>query len=83
MENNWLDHLDSVGANYIEANESVSDKDLFIELKSAERRQKKVDTGLRLLDINGESELDNARKVLIQESTELMNLFSSILQKKE
>jgi hypothetical protein len=35
----------SVGANYIEANEALSKKDLYIELKSPEKRQEKADIG--------------------------------------
>ena len=35
----------SVGTNYIEANESLSKKDLFLESKFVEKRQRKVNTG--------------------------------------
>lgn len=73
----------SVGANYIEANESVSDKDFVHRIKICRKEAKESRYWLRLLDINGENELDNSRKVLIQESTELMNIFGSILQKKK
>ncbi len=53
----------SVGANYIEANESRY--------------------WLKLIDIEGENEQEKARKELEKESTELMNIFGSILRKSE
>ncbi len=73
----------SVGANYIEANESISDKDFDHRIKICRKEAKESRYWFRSLDISAENELDKARKVLIEESTELMNIFGSILQKKE
>ncbi len=73
----------SVGAIYIEANESISDKDFVHRIKVCRKEAKESRYGFRSLDISAENELDKARKVLIEESTELMNIFGSILQKKE
>ena len=73
----------SVGAIYIEANESISDKDFVHRIKICRKEAKESRYWFRSLDISAENELDKARKVLIEESTELMNIFGSILQKKE
>ena len=71
----------SVGANYIEANESLSKKDFRMRVKISRKEAKESRYWLRLVDTFEDKELEIERTDLIQESTELMNIFGSILQK--
>ena len=71
----------SVGANYIEANESLSKKDFRMRVKISRKEVKESRYWLRLVDTFDDEELEIERTYLIQESTELMNIFGSILQK--
>jgi four helix bundle protein len=71
----------SVGANYIEANESLSKKDFTMRIKICRKEAKESRYWLRLIETNQESELEEDRRSLVEESTELMNIFGSILQK--
>jgi len=73
----------SVGANYIEANEALSKKTSLCELRSPGKNLKRVVTGLRLVDTGWRNESEQERQTLIQESTELMKIFGSILKKSE
>jgi four helix bundle protein len=70
----------SVGANYIEANESLSKKDFKMRVKISRKESKESRYWLRLIDVNSNIELDKERKKLIQEATELMKIFGSILE---
>ena len=70
----------SVGANYIEANESLSKKDFLLRIKICKKEAKESRYWLLLIDANI-SELVEMQKRLIQESTELMKIFGSILEK--
>jgi len=65
----------SVGANYIEANESLGKKDFAMRIKISRKEAKESRYWLKL------SESKKEREVLIQESTELMNIFGAILRK--
>ena len=71
----------SVGANYIEANESISKKDFIFRIKICRKESKESRYWLRLLDTENDAELDLEREDLIRESTELMKIFGAILQK--
>ena len=71
----------SVGANYIEANESLSKKDFRMRVKISRKEVKESRYWLRLIDISDDEGLEIERTYLIQESTELMNIFGAILQK--
>ena len=71
----------SVGANYIEANESLSKKDFRMRIKISRKESKESRFWLRLVDTFDDEELENEKGCLIQESTELMNIFGAILQK--
>ena len=69
----------SVGANYIEANESISKKDFIYRIKICRKESKESRYWLNLMLIN--SKLEEQREQLIQESTELMKIFGSIIEK--
>lgn len=71
----------SIGANYIEANEALSKKDFVMRIKICRKEAKESRLWLRLVDTGNEPDLEAERKNLIQEATELMNIFGSILRK--
>jgi four helix bundle protein len=71
----------SVGANYIEANESVSKKDFVLRVRIARKEAKESRYWLRLLDADAVAEVERERDALIQEATELMRILGAILQK--
>jgi four helix bundle protein len=71
----------SVGANYIEANESLGKKDFRMRIKISRKEAKESRYWLRLVDTSEDEELELERIYLIKESTELMNIFGAILKK--
>lgn len=70
----------SVGANYIEANEAVSKNDFKYRIKVCRKESKESRYWLRLLELR-DAEQEEERQALVQEATELMKIFGSILQK--
>lgn len=70
----------SVGANYIEANESLSKKDFAMRIKICRKEAKESIYWLKLLNIDNQK-LNSRRNDLIQEATELMKIFGAILEK--
>ena len=71
----------SVGANYIEANESLGKKDLAMRIKICRKEAKESRYWLNLVNTRGHDDCDRERQELVQEATELMNIFGAILQK--
>ncbi len=72
----------SVGASYIEANESLSDKDFIFRTKICKKEAKESGYWLRLiLETNDNFAEEETGKILLQESTELKKIFSSIISK--
>jgi len=72
----------SIGANYIEANEALGKKDFQMRIKISRKEAKECRYWLRLIETGDEK--DNLeRTALIQEATELMNIFGAILRKSE
>jgi four helix bundle protein len=71
----------SVGANYIEANESLSKKDFLMRAKISRKEAKESKYWLRLIDTQEQKEIEKDRATLVQESTELVQIFSSIINK--
>ena len=71
----------SVGANYIEANESLSKKDFICRLKICRKEAKETRYWLRLIETADAPELE--REALVQEAQELMNIFGAIVRKSE
>ena len=71
----------SVGANYIEANESLSKKDFLMRAKISRKEAKESRYWLRLIDTQNKDDLEIERATLVQESTELVQIFSSIINK--
>ncbi len=73
----------SVGANYIEANEALSKKDFLMRIKISRKESKESRYWLRLVDTCGDQKLEAQRHELMQEATELMSIFGSIVRKSE
>ena len=73
----------SVGVNYIEANDSLSNKDFIMRIKICRKEAKESRYWLRLIDPGDESARENERKDLERDATELTNIFGSILRKTE
>jgi len=61
----------SIGANYIEANESLGDKDCLFHIRISRKEAKETRYWLRLLDLSGQVELETERQALVQEADEL------------
>ena len=69
----------SVGANYIEANESLSKKDFVFRIKICKKEAKESGYWIRLiLESNDNIVEEKNGKLLLQESFELKKIFSSI-----
>ncbi len=73
----------TVGANDIEANEALGKKDFLMHLKISRKESKESRFHLRLIDPGEVLDLERERDFLIQESTELMNIFGAIIRKSE
>ena len=71
----------SVGANYIEANESLSKKDFLMRIKICRKEAKESRYWLLLFDVEGMHDLEKERLRLVQEATELMMIFGAIIRK--
>ena len=69
----------SMGANYIEANEALSKKDFTMRIKICRKEAKESKYWLKLLDCP--ESLEDERRFLINESDELMKIFSAIMRK--
>ena len=73
----------SVGANYIEANESISRKDLAFRIKICKKEAKESVYWLKLLDTEGKNDLEISVEKKIKEANELVLIFMAILKKVE
>jgi four helix bundle protein len=72
-----------VGANYIEANESLSKKDFRMRVKICRKEAKESRYWLRLVDTANDKDLGRDQNSLVKEASELMNIFGAILQKSQ
>ncbi|MDO8470190.1 MAG: four helix bundle protein [bacterium] len=70
----------SVGANYIEANESVSRKDFLLRVKISKKESREAIYWLELVQCSNE-QCEVRRRELIREATELMKILGSIVEK--
>ena len=73
----------SVGANYIEANESLSKRDFVLRTKICRKEAKEARYWLRLVDTGNDPAPATERDALVQEATELTSIFGAILRKTE
>ncbi|MFH1904400.1 MAG: four helix bundle protein [bacterium] len=70
----------SVGANYIEANESLSKKDFAMRIKICRKEAKESRYWLNLIDTRNNADCDKERMNLDQEALELTRIFGSIVE---
>jgi four helix bundle protein len=68
----------SVGANYIEANESLSKKDFVMRIKICRKEAKETEYWLSMIDAPA---LNSEREKLLSESIELRKIFGAIIEK--
>lgn len=71
----------SIGANYIEANESLSRKDFVMRIKISRKEAKESTFWLKLISVSDNLEAERVR--LTKESIELMKILSAILRSAE
>jgi four helix bundle protein len=68
----------SVGANYIEANESLSKKDFVMRVKICRKEARETEYWLNLINV---PVLNSEREKLLAESIELRKIFGAIIEK--
>ncbi len=73
----------SVGANYIEANESLSKKDFVLRIKICRKEAKESACWPKIVDAAGEADLDEERTAIVREAGELVSIFDAILRKSQ
>ncbi|HEX7042072.1 MAG TPA: four helix bundle protein [Patescibacteria group bacterium] len=67
----------SIGANYIEANESLSKKDFKMRIMICRKEAKETCYWLKLIS----TENENERTKLLNEATEILKIFGAIYEK--
>ena len=72
----------SIGANYIEANEAVSDKDFLHRAKISKKEAKETIYWLNLIECS-DYYSENCKKEIITECTEIMNILGTIIINKK
>ena len=70
----------SPGANYIEANENLGEKDFKMKIKICRKEAKETAYWLRLVILDSSENMENERKSLRQEAIELKLIFTAILK---
>lgn len=73
----------SIGANYIEANESLSKKDFLVRIRIARKEAKESAYWLRLLDTQANENVEREREELTKEARELMRILAAIMRNSE
>ncbi len=73
----------SIGANYIEANESLGKKDFLMRIKICRKEAKESRYRLRLIDTGGKTEIEKERDFLENEACELTHIFGAIVTKSQ
>lgn len=70
----------STGANYIEANESLSQKDFQMRIKICRKEAKESAYWIRLIIETNDEKFSEEGKILLNEAIELKKIFSSMLK---
>jgi four helix bundle protein len=73
----------SPGANYIEANETLGDKDFKMKIKTCRRESKESRYWLRLVVSDRSENSEEERAYLRQEAKEFILIFTAILKKRD
>ena len=71
----------STGASYIEANNALGKKDFRMRIRICCKEAKECSYWLRSIDLGPRTGLRHMHQKLLQESTELMSIFGTILWK--
>jgi four helix bundle protein len=71
----------SIGANYIEANESLGEKDKKMKIRISKKESKESRFFCCLVETDNSKSQEDERKYLVNEATELMNILGAILKK--
>lgn len=71
----------SIGANYIEANEALGEKDRLMKLRISRKEAKETFYWLTLIKNSNDLHNDSQILYLVKESSELLKIFSSIIEK--
>jgi len=71
----------SIGANYIEANDSLSKKDFIMRAKISKKEAKESAYWLKLLVVPDSQEIERAS--LLREANELVNILGAIIRNSE
>ena len=71
----------SIGANYIEANESLSKKDFAMRIKISRKEAKETVYWLRLIKETNTFQQSEKLESLMNEGIELKKIFSAIIEK--
>jgi len=79
IANQLIRSATSIGANYIEAHESLGKKDFLMRVKICRKEAKETIYWLKLVEPSKEEE--HTREWLIAEATELMKIFGAIVEK--
>jgi len=70
-----------VAANYIEANESISKKDFYHRIKISRKEAKESTLWASLCDIGNDLSLKDIQNWIIDESMQLIKIFTAIISK--
>lgn len=70
----------SIGANYREANDALGKKDFYMRIKICRKEAKETKYWLELI-LHSNSDFDKEIEPLIIEATELIKIFSSMINK--
>lgn len=70
----------SIGANYIEADEALGKKDFLMRIRICRKESKESAYWLKLLECNNH-ESERKRQTLIDEATQFVKIFNSIVEK--
>ncbi len=71
----------SIGANYIEANESLGKRDFAMRVRISRKESKESAYWLRLIKETNDRPYEEESEALIEEATELKKILSAILNK--
>lgn len=72
----------SPAANYIEANETIGEKDFKMKIKTCRRESKESAYWLRMIITDGSKTMEDERTALRQEAREFVFIFTAILKKR-
>jgi four helix bundle protein len=70
----------SIGANYIEANDPLGDKDMIMRMRIARKEARESRHWLLLLDVGDNSDMTEMRTELVKEAMEEIRILSAMIR---